>query len=121
AAATDGKKLFTGAGDNIVRTWDMVKNAVEKQFTGHTQTVTALAASPNGQFLASASIDRTIRFWNQATGKEDYLYGYGGPHINSLAINAGGTQLLSLPGFGASFRVWAFPPVPSKALAHGDV
>ena len=37
--------------------------------TGHTRNITNLAFSPDGQTLASASGDGTIRFWDVATGQ----------------------------------------------------
>ncbi|OUL34111.1 hypothetical protein [Nostoc sp. 106C] len=37
--------------------------------TGHTDEITTFAFSPNGQILASASADKTIKLWNLKTGK----------------------------------------------------
>ena len=37
---------------------------------GHADTVTAVAFSPEGQRLASASLDRTVKIWELATGLE---------------------------------------------------
>jgi WD40 repeat protein len=38
-------------------------------FTGHTDGIVSVVFSPDGQCIASASEDRTIRVWNSATGE----------------------------------------------------
>src|SRR5205823_6925281 len=72
-ASADGKKLFTGSADKIVRAWDLAKLTVERQYTGHPGAVTSVATSANGQLLISGGEDGSIRFWNQATGKESEI------------------------------------------------
>ena len=37
---------------------------------GHTSSVQAVAFSPSGTLLASASFDQTIKLWNAGTGQE---------------------------------------------------
>lgn len=67
--------------------------------TGHSQAVTALFWSTDGTTLATAGIDRTIRLWDPATGKQTGSLtdiardGYGGPvvaltsNLKTAAIN----------------------------------
>jgi WD40 repeat protein len=46
--------------------WSSVLQTLE----GHSDSVNAVAFSHDGQLLASASDDRTVRLWNPATGKQ---------------------------------------------------
>ncbi len=119
AASPDGKKLYTGSTDKLVRVWDTAKSAVERQFMGHTGPVTTVAVSANGQLLASGSADTTIRFWNQATGKEaEVLLGHEAP-LTALALHPAGNQLLSSAEDG-TVKLWQLPLVAPKVLPHPD-
>jgi len=51
-----------------------------RTLTGHTDTVWAVAFSPDGRLLATASADNTARLWNPATGE----------HLRTLAGHADG-------------------------------
>ncbi len=117
--SADGKKLFTGSADKMVRAWDLAKLTIERQFQGHTAPVTTLVTHPNGQLLASGGDDGSVRFWNQATGKEtDILYGHVGT-VTALALNPAGNQLCST-GADGRVKLWQLPITPVKALAHPD-
>lgn len=55
--------------------------------------VLAIAFSPDGTQLACGCVDKTIRFWDMATGQEqDSFKAHGGP-VSCIAFNSDGTRL----------------------------
>lgn len=46
--------------------WDMGRDMILQTFVGHTETILDIAISANGQVVASASVDDTVRVWNAA-------------------------------------------------------
>ncbi|KAK3740469.1 hypothetical protein RRG08_000456 [Elysia crispata] len=63
--------LATGGKDNLVKLWIFegdvgsvnVKITLETMLPGHKETVQWLCFSPNGQYIASCSLDKTVRLW----------------------------------------------------------
>jgi len=73
---------------------------------GHTGPVRDLAFSPDSQLLATASLDRTVRFWDAATGQ---------PHGTPLTGHTGGVwgvafspdgRLLATASADQTVRLW---------------
>jgi WD40 repeat protein len=78
---------------------------LERTLTGHTERVTAVAFSPDGASLATASVDRSVRLWNVADGALLHpLEGHSLP-VLSLAYSPDGT-LLASGSEDASARLW---------------
>jgi WD40 repeat protein len=65
----DSIHLASGAGDNTVRIWDVVRGVETAVLSGHTNWVHGVAYSRDGKLLASGSGDETIRLWHGRTGK----------------------------------------------------
>lgn len=64
----DGKILASSTHD-IIHLWNLETGKKQRTLSGHRNWVSALAISPDGQTLASASLDRTIKLWSLETGK----------------------------------------------------
>ncbi len=63
-AVCTGESAFP---DTTIKIVDIVTKKVTAVLTGHNNSPTSLAASPDGKFLFSGSFDRTIRIWNLST------------------------------------------------------
>ncbi|WP_165841048.1 WD40 domain-containing protein [Larkinella punicea] len=62
---------------------------------GHTEDIHSLAYSPNGRYVLSGSVDRTLKLWEFGTGKllrtfEGHLYS-----VNSAVFSRNGMYILS--------------------------
>lgn len=56
--------------DNTLRIFDLPPLDTASAAGGHILAVNAVAVSPNGKLVATASVDQTIKVWDIATGKE---------------------------------------------------
>jgi TRAP-type C4-dicarboxylate transport system substrate-binding protein len=67
----DGKTIVTaGAFDLTGRVWDVASGETLHVLTGHSDMVIRSAYSPDGKYVLTASVDRTARLWDPATGNE---------------------------------------------------
>ena len=64
--------------------------------TGHTDSVHAVAFSPDMQLLASGSFDDTIRIWEVNTGRLAQTLNAHSADVNGLAFSVDGKLLASV-------------------------
>jgi WD40 repeat protein len=84
--------------------WDLTMGQV-KLLKGHDNVVCTVAFAPDGQTLASGGVDRTIKLWDLAKGRERAtLNGHTAP-IFSLAYSSDGKMLAS-GALDGGLRVW---------------
>jgi WD40 repeat protein len=77
---------------NAVLVWDI--NTISQVFAlrGHTDIVTAIAFSPDGMTLATASLDKSVRLWDMANGQQSIRID-AGAGVTALAFSPDGTML----------------------------
>ena len=59
----DGLRLASAGENGNIKLWDL-RNDIVTTLRGHTDTVNAVAFSPNGELLATGGDDWTFRLWN---------------------------------------------------------
>ena len=64
-----GSRLALGSWDSTVTVLDIATDKPALELVGDTRGVDGVAYSPDGRYIATTSIDHTMRVWNAATGQ----------------------------------------------------
>jgi eukaryotic-like serine/threonine-protein kinase len=123
AFSPDGARLFA-AQDRLIKVFDAKNAAALATVPGdakplHSSQITATALSPDGQILATASWDHSIRLWDAI--KYTHIRSLKG-HLNevwSIAFSGDGKHILSGAKDGGVF-LWPVEEPPEKDVINGD-
>ncbi|MEH2192755.1 MAG: NB-ARC domain-containing protein [Nostoc sp.] len=106
--------LASAHEDQTIKLWDVNLNAPQqlklglqpfRVLYGHSNRVFCVAFSPNGQFLASGSADRTIKLWSPYTGQcLKTLYGHGS-WVWAIAFSPD-NKLLASASHDHTIKIW---------------
>jgi WD40 repeat protein len=65
----EGANAYVACHDHTIRTYLLSSGNFSRTFSGHSDWVYSLAATPDGGKLASGSADGTVKLWNPVAGK----------------------------------------------------
>jgi WD40 repeat protein/serine/threonine protein kinase len=105
AYSRDGR-LATGAFREDLKLWDAETGILLRTVNAHRgQPVSSLAFSPDGERLASASYDRTVKLSNSKTGEILHSFDLHTGNVECVAFSPNGQRLAS-GGEDKTVRVW---------------
>ncbi|KAI6127242.1 WD40-repeat-containing domain protein [Pisolithus croceorrhizus] len=114
-AVEPGNKWFaSGAGDRVIKIWDLASGELKLSLTGHISTVRGLAVSPRHPYLFSCGEDKMVKCWDLEVNKVIRHYHGHLSGVYSLSLHPT-LDVLVTAGRDASARVW---DMRTKAQIH---
>jgi WD40 repeat protein len=100
ATTLDGECVFLGFQSGKIKRINIGNVRVKAELAGHTDIVSALSVDPTGQYIASASWDRTLKIWSLEDNSE-IATGQLVTGISALAWSTDGNNLYSADQSGS--------------------
>ncbi|KAH0564212.1 pleiotropic regulator 1-like [Cotesia glomerata] len=114
AVEPENRWFATGAGDRIIKIWDLAKGSLMISLTGHISTVRGLAFSHRHPYLFSCGEDKQVKCWDLETNKVIRHYHGHLSAVYSMALHPT-LDILTTAGRDSTARVW---DMRTKANVH---
>lgn len=110
AFTTDGRSLavspwgFQSGGPTL---WDLESGALRRRFRGQSDGVNRLVVSADGRFLATATVNKSVKVWEIETGAVAAVLDNEVGWVKTLAFTDDGARI-AYGGSDGSIRFWDF-------------
>lgn len=101
----DGRQL-AGVSGNAIKLWDAANGRELLTLVGHSDWVMGLAFSPDGKWLASTSLDGTIKVWSIVPGNETVTVSSPVTGYGTRVVYDPNGQLFATNGGDGSATLW---------------
>jgi WD40 repeat protein len=117
AVTPDGRRVVSGSTDRSLKVWDIlaildtslatgkIVSEATRTLEGHTDSITSVAVTPDGQRAISASNDKTLKVWDLETGKSLYTLRGHTHWVTSVAMTQDGRRAVSASN-DKMLKVW---------------
>ncbi|EHK21513.1 uncharacterized protein TRIVIDRAFT_152376 [Trichoderma virens Gv29-8] len=115
AFSSNGKYLVTGGGDSL-RLWDLDADECHSEIENsrHGFKFLSVCMTPDDRWIAAASMDGSIRFWDYTMGKSHYIFNAHKNAIRSIAFSPHGGYFATASDDG-TVRIWSYE---GRSLRH---
>lgn len=118
----DGRQLATITSTPAVYLWDLATGS-ERRFEGLKKTwCGSVDVSPDGTWLAAATLEKTARIWSTATGRCRLLKGHAGKgsKVGEVAFSSDGRFLATAAAWDAATYLWDLTSLAGTALTSSS-
>src|SRR5437773_1139453 len=98
-------RVFVASSLLLVLFASLAAGDLPGEIKGHTGFVYSVAFSPDGEILATGSVDKSVRIWNADNPKDAKSLGNHGASVYCVAFSPNG-KLLASCAFDGTIKVW---------------